>query len=281
MGSLLSLGSSDSSHASDVSESVEVSSTSSSKHSSVMVSKVAEMSVLRLSDSTEVTGHSVSSGDGLRVVDVTSSVALVPDGFTSGSSLVTSTHCSAPVPGLSSSHVSSVELSNVAVFVMPVGLNAESFLVRFTEDTGVHSSVGFVEGEHALASNLGPMASHSSLMSSLSGVECITSTTLLSIEASSFNFLHTDIVSIATHFTVVSLSPESVDVAVLVAETVLDSSADGISKGTVVAVLPSPRFSVGESSTGSVLDCTAAVAHTSTSTGMLTTTLVVASAFVA
>lgn len=281
MGSLLGLGSSDSSHASDVSESVEVSSTSSSKHSSVMVSKVAEMSVLRLSDSTEVTGHFVTSGDGLRVVDVTSSVALVPDGFTSGSSLVTSTHGSALVPGLSSSHVSSVELSNVAVFVMPVGLNAESSLVLTTEDTSVHISVGSVEGEHALASNLGPTASHSSLMSSLSGVVCPLSTTLLSHEASSLNVLHTDIVSIATHFTVVSGSPEIVEVLVLVAETVLDNSADGISEGTVVAVLPSLSASVGESSTGSIPDCTTAVAHTSTSTGMLTTTFVVASVFVA
>lgn len=66
--------------------------------------------------------------------------------------------------------------------------------------------------------------------------------------------------------------------SVLVAETVLDNTSDGITEGTVVAVLPSVRASVGESSTSSVSDCSTAVAHASTSTGMLTTTLVVASA---
>lgn len=205
VGSLLGLGSSDSSHAFDVSESVEVSSTSSSEHSSVVVSNVAEMSVLRLGDSTVVTVDIVTSSDGLGEVDVTSSVALVPDGFTSGSVSVPSTHGSALVPGVSSCHVSSVELSNVAVFVMPVGLNAESSLV-FTEDTAVHSSVGFLEADHALASNVGPAASHSSLMSSLSGVECLSESLLVSHEASSLNVLHAGFVSPDTHGMVVSVS---------------------------------------------------------------------------
>lgn len=277
VGFMLGLGSSDSSHASDVSESVEVSSTSSSEHSSVVVSNVAEISVLRLGDSTEVTVDIVTSGDGLGEVDVTSSVALVPDGFTSGSAFVTSTHGSALVPGVSSSHVSSVELSNFAVFVMPVGLNAESSHV-FTEDTTVHFSVGFLEAEHALASNVGPAASVSSLLSSLSGVECLSATLLVSHEVSSLSVLLADFVSPDTHGMVVSGSIDTVDVSVLVAETVLDSTTDGITEGTVVAVFPSSRASVGESSTGSVFDCSIAVAHTSTSTGMLTTTLVEASA---
>jgi hypothetical protein len=64
----------------------------------------------------------------------------------------------------------------------------------------------------------------------------------------------------------------------LVAETVLNSAADGITEGTVVAVLPSVSASVGESSTGSIPDDTTAVAHTSASTGVFTTTLEVASA---
>jgi len=197
VGSLLGLGSSDGSHASDVSESVEVSSTSSSEHSSVVVSNVAETSVLRLGESTEVTVGIVTSGDGLGEMDIASSVTLVPDGFTSSSVSVTSAHGSALVPGLSSSHVSSVEFSNVAVFVMPVGLNTESSLGLVTEDTHVHSSVGPLDAEHG-------HTSVSSLVSSLLGEECSSLRVPVTIEASSCYILLMDIVSIDTHSVVVS-----------------------------------------------------------------------------
>ena len=83
----------------------------------------------------------VTSGDGLGEVDVTSTVALVPDAFTSSSVNLTSAHGSALVPGLSISHVSSVEPSNLAVFVLPVGFNAESFLGLVTEDRHIRTFV--------------------------------------------------------------------------------------------------------------------------------------------
>jgi hypothetical protein len=57
------------------------------------------------------------------------------------------------------------------------------------------------------------------------------------------------------------------------AEAVLDSTADGISESSVVAVLPSPGVSVGPLASGSVSDLTLAVALTSSSSGVFTTTL--------
>jgi len=202
-----------------------------------MVASVKDSSPLHFGERTEVTRNVVTLSNSSREVDVASSVALVPDGFTSSSISVSRASVLASSP-VRSGDVTSIKLSNVRVLVMTVGLNTESSLGAHEEASGDHLPDSLVPSSSDLSANqVSAPYSHSASVSY-------------------------QLAAVSTH-----------SMIGVIAEAVLDDTSDWVTEGSVVAVLPSSGVPVRESATGTIPDSTIAVAPSSIASSPLTTAL--------